>query len=179
MSDATGAFSRAGSGFVLRVGPEDRAVVARLLDELRTLLVQPDQASAPALARLFPVVHPDDAELEGEYQRLMRDELVASRVAGINAVEAALRGSDPVAPAVMFDEEQLLAFMQAINGVRLVLGTLLGVTDYSGDENDDELVDDDGVRDDTGALTPERHLYAYLSWLLDSAVAALSPGTVF
>ena len=27
----------------------------------------------------------------------------------------------------------------------------------------------------TGALAPEYHLYAFLSWLLDSAVAALSP----
>jgi hypothetical protein len=156
------------------LGADERALLSRLLDELRTLLVQPDDASVPALHRLFPVVHPDAPDLEAEYQRLMRDELVASRLAGINAVDEVLR-SDDSARGVTFDEERLLSFMQAINGVRLVLGTLLGVTDDGpgGDPTGD------GVDDDTGALAPERQLYGFLSWLLDSAVVALSPGSIF
>src|SRR5690606_25085038 len=117
----------------------------------------------------------DDAELEEEYQRLMREELVASRIAAINSVDSALEGAGSSSPPT-FDEEQLLALMQSVNGVRLVLGTLLGVTD---DDPRDGDFGDDGVDDETGALAPERHLYAFLSWLLDSAVAALSPGTVF
>ncbi len=31
------------------------------------------------------------------------------------------------------------------------------------------------ITDETGALAPEHHLYAYLSWVLDSAVVALAP----
>ena len=171
----TGAFARVGGEFVLRLGPDERAVLRRLLGELRTLLVQDNHGASPALRRLFPVVHPDDAELEEEYQRLMREELVASRIAAINSVDSALEGAGSSSPPT-FDEAQLLAFMQSVNGVRLVLGTLLGVTD---DHPRDGDFGDDGVDDETGALAPERHLYAFLSWLLDSAVAALSPGTVF
>ena len=52
-----------------------------------------------------------------------------------------------------------MAFMQSVNAVRLVLGTLLDVGE------DDELSEDDG---------PEHHLYGYLSWVLDASVRALS-----
>ena len=103
-------------------------------------------------------MHPDDAEREAEYQRLMRDELVASRLAGIEVVKGVLAGN---AKKVTFTEEQLASFMQAVNGVRLVLGTILGVSE------------DDAV-DDLEEHVPEYQLYAYLSWLLDSAVLAAS-----
>ena len=151
-------------GYVLRVAVEERQLISRLLAELRMLLVQPpegDPADGPT-ARLFPTVHPDDAAQEAEYQRLMRDELVASRLEAINIVDAKL--GEP-GRKVTFDEEQLVAFMQAVNAARLVLGTLLDVSE-----------DDDSGPDDT-PVGPETHLYHYLSWILDSAVTALSDGT--
>jgi Domain of unknown function (DUF2017) len=151
-----GAFGRGRHGYVLRVAPEERALIVRLLDELSELLTSP--AGQPATARLFPVVHPDDPEREAEYQRLMRDELIASRLAGIGAVRAVLGGS---AKKVSLTDEQMTSLMQAVNGVRLVLGTILNVT-----EDDDVVEIEDHV--------PEYQLYAYLSWLLDSAVIAAS-----
>jgi ATP-dependent Clp protease adaptor protein ClpS len=147
-----------GSRYVLHLGRDERALVSRLLDELRALLT--DQADPELMRRLFPVVHPDDPEREAEYQRLTRDDLVASRLTGIETVSAVLGRSGR---KVTLDEAQMLAFMQAVNGVRLVLGTLLDVTE------DDE----DAERDDLDA-TPEYHLYGYLSWVLDSSVRALS-----
>jgi hypothetical protein len=81
---------------------------------------------------------------------------VTSRLAAIDTVKAVLDGS---AKKVTFNDEQLSSFMQAVNGVRLVLGTILDVTED----------------DDFGAIenhVPEYQLYTYLSWLLDSAVAA-------
>ena len=42
------------------------------------------------MRRLFPTAYPDDPEKEAEYQRFMRDELVASRTAALDAVEATL-----------------------------------------------------------------------------------------
>jgi hypothetical protein len=151
-----GAFGRGRNGYVLRIAPQERALVIRLLGELSELLSAP--AEQPATARLFPVVHPDDAEREAEYQRLMRDELVTSRLAGIAAVTKVLEGS---AKKVTLSEGQLTSFMQAVNGVRLVLGTILDVS-----EDDDVVEIEDHV--------PEYQLYAYLSWLLDSAVVAAS-----
>ena len=102
------------------------------MDELRTLLTSTDDN--PLLDRLFPTAYPDDEEKEAEYQRLMREELVASRLASINLVTSLL---GPDAPAV-FDEERTIAFMQSINAIRLVLGTLLGITDDDSADAADE-----------------------------------------
>ena len=150
--------TRSGGGYVLHLGRDERALVARLLDELRVLLTEPSEDTY--VARLFPVVHPDHPEREAEYQRLMRDELVTSRLAGIEAVEAVLGRSGR---KVSLDESEMLAFVQAVNSVRLVLGTVLDVGEDDDVDPSDELVD-----------APEYHLYGYLSWVLDSAVRAMS-----
>ena len=114
------AVSRSGSGYVLHLGRDERTIVVRLLDELREMLQSP--ATPDALARLFPVVHPDEPEREAEYQRLMRDELVTSRLAGIDTVTDVL---ERPGRKVQLDEGELLAFVQAVNSIRLVLGTVL------------------------------------------------------
>ena len=153
------AFTRAkGGGYSLRLNADERAIIVRLLDELAALLSDPDGEAMTR--RLFPVVHRDDPDQEAEYQRLMRDELVSSRLAGIATVKTVLTG-ERNAKKVAFDEGQLVAFMQAVNAVRLVLGTLLDIT-----EDDEDRPEN--------ALVPEYQLYGYLSWLLDSAVHALS-----
>jgi hypothetical protein len=151
--------TRSGSRYVLHLGRDERTLVVRLLDELRALLTEPGD---PALVRrLFPVVHPDDPDREAEYQRLMREDLVASRLAGIETVSDVLGRTGR---KVTLDEAQMVAFMQAVNGLRLVLGTLLDVTE------DDELEDEAEAETDS----PEYHLYGYLSWVLDSSVRAMS-----
>ncbi len=157
---------RAKGRYRLNIGDDELALICRLLDELRDLLLASNDGSGndgsgPAsamLTRLFPVAHPDDAELEAEYQRLMRVELVASKLKAIEAVEAVIEES-----GASIDEAQLTAFMQSINSIRLVLGTLLDVTD----DPDAEVVSE---HDDTA----EYQLYGYLSWLLEWTVRALS-----
>jgi len=153
-----------GNGFLIELGEDETALVARLLDELRQLLTNPspDGSEQMLIVRLFPVAHPDDEEAEAEYQRLMRDDLVESKLAAISRVETVLtaeRRSDRVV-----DEEGLVDFMQSLNGIRLVLGTMLGVTDDPDAEEVDEQVES----------SPEYHLYAYLSWLLEHCVRAVS-----
>jgi hypothetical protein len=152
------AVSRSGSGFVLHLSRDERTVVVSLLGELREMLSSP--TAPPALERLFPVVHPDDPAREAEYQRLMREELVTSRLAGIETVTAVL---ERPGRKVQLDGDELLAFVQAVNSIRLVLGTVLDVTE------DDELDPPDEL-----AESAEYHLYGYLSWVLDSAVRAMS-----
>ena len=153
-------------GYVFNIGDDERRLIARLLTELSQLLM--GESGDPRLVRMFPPAYhlADDAEADAEYQRLMREELVASRLTGISTVNAALQSPEPV------DEESMVAFVQAINGLRLVLGTML---DVSEDLDPDDIDDDD-------PLVNEHHLYSFLSWLLDWAVRALGqpinqPGT--
>ena len=151
---------RKGDGFVIDLGNNETDVLLRLIDELRTLLTddKPDPAAAALTARLFPVVHRDDAAMEAEYQRLMRDELVQSKLSALLQMETALGGNGRV------DEGQLLAFMQAVNSIRLVLGVMLGISDDDSADQLDEISD--------LAETHEQMLYHYLSWILEWTVRA-------
>jgi hypothetical protein len=149
--------TRSGSGFVLHLGKDERAVVIRLLEDLRAM--QADPGAADAVTRLFPVVHPGDPEQEAEYQRLMREELIQSRAEGIaTAVEVLARPGRKVG----LDEPEMLAFVRAVNSVRLVLGTILDVTEDDDLDAAPELLD-----------SPEYQLYGYLSYLLDACIRAL------
>ena len=160
-------FTSGPDGYELWLDQEERALVLRLLGELRELVTTDAATAGPLVSRLFPTAHADDADREAEYQHLMRDELVASRVAGIAVVESAFAaapaGKKRRPASVVLTEQELLAFMQALNGVRLVLGTVLDVN-----ETDDPAVI-------SPELVPELQLYGFLSWMLDSAVDALSP----
>ena len=161
MSRFTAPVRRKGDSFQIDLGRDETSLVLRLIGELRALLTDP-QPTADAqvlLVRLFPVAHPDDEQLEAEYQGWMRTELVQSKLAAIAIVEDALEGDGCV------DEGRLMAFMQALNSLRLVLGTLIGVTD-------DPVIDEvaPGYVDST-----EYALYSYLSWLLEHCVGVLAP----
>ncbi len=153
-----------GDGFVVDLGGDEAALVRRLIGELRALLTdpEPDDEAQVLLARLFPVANPDDEAMEAEYQRLMRDELVQSKLAAFSIVDETLSGERG---ARHVDEGRLVAFMQSVNSIRLVMGTMLGVND---DPDAEEVTL--GLEE-----SPEYGLYSYLSWLLEWCVRALSP----
>jgi hypothetical protein len=146
-------------GWIITLDDEERGLLLRLFAELRALLEGPDDS--PLLRRLFPTAYPDDDDKEAEYQRLMRSELVTSRLAAIDIVSDLVAPSD--VPRVL-DEGETIAFMQSINAIRLVLGSMLGIDD------------DDSADAADGDESPEYQLYAFLSWLLEWTVQALSPG---
>ena len=86
----------------------------------------------------------------------MRDELIASRLAAIDQVEASLEATE-------LTEAELLGWIQSVNAVRLVLGTML---DVSEDAEPEPVADDDPD-------LPNLALYGYLSGLLDEMVTVL------
>ena len=144
-------------GWVLHFEPEERDLLIRLMGELRELLTGPEDN--PLILRLFPEAYPEDAEKEAEYQRLMREELVESRLAAIDSVTATLGPDGPT----LLSEGETFAFLQSVNAVRLVLGSMLGITD-------EESADDADERE-----TSEHNLYDFLSWILEWTVRSLSP----
>lgn len=144
--------------FRLEFDVEERALVQRLLQQLRGLITEAPEDDL-RLRRLFPTAYHDDPEHDREYQRLMRDELAASRLASLDEVEDALAQD-------LLTGDQLAAFMRSLNALRLVLGTLLDV-----DEDTDPA-----ALDRDHPLFAEHQLYVWLSWMLEHVVDALQHG---
>ena len=137
----------------LRLPREERDLLRTLPAQLRSLLEEaPDD---PSLERLFPPAY-DEAESEAEYRRLMHDELLDGRRRALEIVEETLDRD-------RLSAEQAQAWLTALNDLRLVLGTRLGV-------QEDELL---ARLDPTDPRAPGLGLYAYLSWLQEQLVEAL------
>jgi hypothetical protein len=147
----------AGAGYELRLDERERALIRQILGDMRALLML--DADDLRVRRLYPSAYADDKEKEEEYRRLTHEELRSARLANVDTVEESIE-------AEVLTEEQLTAWMQAINSLRLVLGTLLEITD-----DDQELSFDP---DDPEART--QALYGYLGGLLDEIVDAQLAG---
>ena len=146
-----------GGRFALRITGAERDVLRSLPAQLRQLMTGQDAGANPDLRRLFPTAYPDDPEKAAEYDSMVRDDLVAERLAAIDVMERTI-DSDRLS------EEELLAWLSSINDLRLVLGTRLDVAE--------DLSEVDVTPDDPRAESLA--LYAYLSILEEDAVAALS-----
>jgi hypothetical protein len=107
-----------------------QSMLTNLVDQLRDLLLD---GSSPLLRRLFPTAYPSDAEADAAYADLVGDQLLAAKLDALDAVEATIGGGE-------FTEEQLTGWMQAVNSLRLVLGTRL---DVSEDLDPGDVADDD------------------------------------
>jgi hypothetical protein len=136
---------------------EERDLLRRLLPQLRALVAGEDPADGRT-RRLHPPAYTDDAEADADYQRLMREDLEASRLAALDAVEASVDATE-------LDEQQLLSWLGSVNNLRLVLGTILDVS---------EELEMGAVPDETPDVEAYA-LYAYLSSLLGEMVDALDP----
>jgi hypothetical protein len=132
--------------YLLRLSADERALLRTLPAQLDELLGADD----PSLRRLFPPAYADDPDRDAEYQRLMREDLVARHREALETMARTLDAND-------LTEDELTAWMGSLNDFRLVLGTRLGVTE-------DEIA--------TG--TPEHALYHYLTYLEESVVQALA-----
>jgi Domain of unknown function (DUF2017) len=146
-----------GGRFALRITGAERDVLRSLPAQLRQLITGHDVGANPDLRRLFPTAYPDDPEKAAEYDAMVRDDLVAERLAAIDVMERTI-DSDRLS------EEELLAWLSSINDLRLVLGTRLDVAE--------DLRELDVSPDDPRAESLA--LYAYLSILEEDAVSALS-----
>jgi hypothetical protein len=140
--------------FEVRLSAQERSLLRGLPAALDDLIAA--QPGDPSLRRLFPPAS-EDAELEAEYQGLVGDELLGGHRASLHALAETV-DRDQVS------EEELHVWLGALNDLRLVLGTRLGVTEETYEEGIDEM---DPQADDLA-------LYAYLTWLQDGILQALS-----
>ena len=139
--------------YQLRLPPDERDLLRDLPRQLRELLAAGD----PSLKRLFPPAYKDDPVLEAEYRHYMADDLVASHQRSVDVMEETI-------DAEVLQEDQLTAWLGALNDLRLVLGTSIDVTE----DMYDQPMDPDDPR------APSFAVYTYLGWLQEQVVEALS-----
>jgi hypothetical protein len=150
---------------------DHRKLLTQLVEQLRdSLATTTDDAN---LRRLFPTAYNNDAKKDAEYQRLMRDELLESRLAAIDVTIKVIAQDDEISA------EEIDAFARSINSLRLVLGTTLdnAESDY-GSQSDTQQSDDSDSDEASEAdeFLIQKELYEYLGWLLEWTVGAQSSG---
>jgi hypothetical protein len=145
---------RVGKGeFELHLAPEERDLLRGLPAQLKELLGSDD----PSLRRLFPPAYTDDPALEAEYRHYMADDLMTSHERALDVMEVTV-------DADVLNEDELQAWLRALNDLRLVLGTRLDVSE----DLDPSLIDPDDPR------APVYFVYDYLSGLQSDVIDALS-----
>ena len=109
------------------------------------------------MARLYPPAYLDDPIRNLEFEQMAGDDLTTERMAAIERMNATV-------DAETLSEDDVLAWLSVTNDLRLVIGTRLEITE--------ETTDADFPPEDPRASAFS--LYAYLTWLVDSMVRALS-----
>jgi hypothetical protein len=187
-------FDADGTRIRVRLDPQERQLLARLLDEVAQLLDDgrprssdplaalvgfdlrfPDGAAEdedpedtdPALARLLPVAHRDDPELAAEFRRLTESGLRDRKRSGLALASAALQRKGHV----VLSQEEASALLKGLTDTRLVLGERLGLKT---DEDADMIADLPRVGGEDDPWVSVVLLYDVLTWWQESLVTALS-----
>ncbi len=122
--------------FHLVLDPRNVDAIESLLGELDELLeTAPDD---PSLHRLHPTAYRDDPERDMAYQILAGEELRTKRRETIAVVRSSLRRTH-------LTEDELWGWLQALNALRLVVGTRLGIDDDEVDRPRLRTGDPDGA----------------------------------
>ena len=137
-------FRRSGGRVVLRVDDIERGLLAHVLDQLVELVAPETPADAdplaalvsidpdatrpddPALARLLPDAYADDDEASAEFRRYTERSLREQKVAHATLVIAALSADER---KIVVADQDVPAWLGALNDARLALGTRLGITE--------------------------------------------------
>jgi len=140
--------------YTIRLEEQERELLASLPGQLSSLVeAEPED---PWLQRLFPTAYPKDPDREQEWRLLMSVDLHDRR-------REQLRTLADTAGASSVSLDELHAWAQALNDLRLYLGTRLDV----GEETDYEDLKDE---DDRQLFV----LYTWLGLLQEDTVQALS-----
>jgi len=136
-----------------RVGLEghEQELLKALPRQAQELLERDD----PSTARVFPVAYAHDARAEADYRDLMGGQLLLQHQHSLDTL-AATAGANTI------DEGEIHEWLDAIEVLRLVLGTQLDVTE--------DLVH----VDERDPRSPQFTVYRYLSMLQEQIVDALA-----
>jgi hypothetical protein len=125
--------------------------------QVQELLEQDD----PSTARVFPVAYTDDAKAEADYREMMGTQLLHQHQRSLDTLAA-------TAAAATIEESEIHEWLDALEVLRLVLGTQLDVSENG------------AVVEDSDPRAARFTVYHYLSMLqgeiVDALAAALPDG---
>jgi hypothetical protein len=162
-------FRRRGDACVARFPAEEAAVLRQVATAVIGLITDDFDRDDPVVERLFPDAYPDDPKQNADFRQYTEGELRTLKIDQAAAILAALPSSGGA--VVRLDEEASLAWLRALNDVRLVLGMRLGLTD---DTDVLEEIDDAVLRDPTSPRVRQLTMYEYLGVLQESLLEAIS-----
>lgn len=142
---------RSDGRFDVNLAPESKQGILALAEELEEV----QSTDRPEIRRLFPTAYPDDPERDAGYQIFARDQLIEKRRAAVEIIRE-------TADAETLTAEQLGSWMGVLNDLRLVLGTMLDVTE------DEDPIDMESPEAETQLL------YRYLGEVVHHMVEALT-----
>jgi len=166
---------RRSGGYDVRLGEDERALIATLPGQLMALLSgagsTPSDRLHPALRRLLPPAHTSDAEAERVYVTLQREDIAAHHNEALSTLAA-------TASATHLEVDELASWLVAVNDLRLALGSMLQVTEESAEPLGGDG-DGDGDGEVEGNEEPYSHaaewaVYHFLGALQSEAVEALA-----
>lgn len=162
-------FRREGEHCVARFAPDEVRVLRKVAAEVVALLTEGFDRTDPVVDRLFPDVYPKLPDASAEYRRLTEGDLKTSKIDQAGSILANLPANG--GGEVRLDEESAEAWLRALNDARLALGVRLEITDETSLEGElDEAV----LRDPTSARVFQLSVYAYLGYLQESLLEALT-----
>jgi hypothetical protein len=161
-------FRRRGGQIIATLQRQEVQVLRQCITEMAALLDDEPDRDDPAVERLFPDVYPEDPIEAAEFRRFTEADLKAAK---LDQARAVLDSLAPSGGEVRLDESTADVWLRAINDVRLVLGTRLGVED----DTDLEAELDAAVgRDPSSPRVNQLSVYFYLGILLESLVDAIT-----
>lgn len=143
--------------YSVRLSRSERALLRSLPEQLHAVLASDDAADreSPALRRLSPPAYRDPSA-DAEWQLLMGEELRRAQTDALATLAASSEETE-------IDRGTAETWLTALNQLRLVLGTDLGVGP-----------DGPGRPDDASNLEPPEILYHWLTWLQGELVETLA-----
>jgi hypothetical protein len=185
-------FRRTRRGIRGRLDEHERSLLAHLLVEVHELLddgagpgdddplaqlvgigTAVDAPSDPALARLLPDAHRDDAEAAADFRRYTEAGLRERKRAGLEQARRTLGREGPL----LLDEDEARAWVVALTDVRLVLASRMGLEVDEDHERLEALAAAEVAEEDEqpGGVAFLLAVYDFLTWLQETLAHALTP----
>jgi hypothetical protein len=101
---------------------EEAGLLTVLAHQFADVVRDPELDDAPLLAALFPDAYRDDAEAAAEFSRYTRDELEERKIAAAERIAGTAREG-----LVVLEADDVEAWVRALTGIRMMVGTRLGV----------------------------------------------------